>query len=350
MKNEHFDPNGVSKENSGLFGLPHTLSTARIVLIPAPWGVTVSYGGGAHNAPEAILKASPQIDYYHEAYGNDSWKVPVCMMPLVEKQNSMKRGKQLRAKAEKYIDDISHGKKPNVKALAEINVACEVFHDEIQEESEYFLREGKLVGVVGGDHSTPYGLIRALGAIHDDFGILQIDAHCDLREAYEGFTYSHASIMWNVLKTIPTMKKLVQVGIRDFSPGEKSLIDSSDGRVHAYFDSDLKKERFEGVTWSETVNSIVSSLPQKVYISFDIDGLNPSLCPGTGTPVPGGLSYEEAVYLIKTISESGRTVIGFDLNEVSPQANDNEWNANVGMRVLWNLVQWSAHSNKIALA
>ncbi|MFM2414857.1 MAG: hypothetical protein RI911_550 [Candidatus Parcubacteria bacterium] len=350
MQTNSFNPDDVAQEDAGIFGLSYSESEAKIVLLPAPWAVTVSYGGGADLGPEAIYKSSPQIDYYHEAYGAESWKLPVCMTPLVETRALHKRGKQLRAKAERHIAAISHGKKPNQKLLTEINIACEVFHEEIEEDAEYYLDGGKLVGLVGGDHSTPYGLIKALAKKHEAFGILQIDAHCDLRDAYEGFTYSHASIMWNVLKNVSQVEKLVQVGIRDYSPGERELIEKSSERIKTFFDADLAEARFSGVTWSEKVKEIVESLPQEVYISFDIDGLMPSLCPGTGTPVPGGLEFEQAVYLIKAVACSGKKIIGFDINEVAPQRDDKEWNANVGMRILWNLVQWSAYSQKISLA
>jgi agmatinase len=349
MQSEHFDPNAVAQENTGLFGLTYSEQDAKVVIIPAPWGVTVSYGGGTHMGPKAVADASPQIDYFHEAYGSESWKLPVALRDIELSKNVYERGLQLRKRAEKYIDALSNGREVDQTDLAEINVACEVFHTEIEQEALALLEEGKLVGLLGGDHSTPYGLMKALAKKHGDFGVLQVDAHCDLREAYEGFVYSHASIMWNALHTIPEITKLVQVGIRDYSPGEYELIMGTPERINTFFDTDLQNAAFKGVQWATQVEKIVSSLPKKVYISFDIDGLDPALCPNTGTPVPGGLSFSQAIYLIRAVSLSGRTVIGFDLNEVSPHKDDNEWNANVGMRVLWNLVLWSAKSNAISV-
>ncbi len=133
-----------------------------------------------------------------------------------------------------------------------------------------------------------WALSKALsGDIHGSFGILQIDAHADLRVAYEGFTYSHASIMYNVLQQIPQVKKLVQVGIRDYCDEELQMIKDSNGRITTFFDKDIKAQQYEGVTWKEICTKIVDSLPQKVYISFDIDGLDPkAVLPNTGTPVP----------------------------------------------------------------
>ncbi len=154
-----------------------------------------------------------------------------------------------------------------------------------------------MVGLLGGDHSIPLGFYKAIGEKHGDFGILQIDAHCDLRQAYEGFNYSHASIMRNALEEVPQIQKLVQVGPRDFSQSECDYIKKTNGRIVTFFDRTIKKRQFEGETWKQIVDEIVVNLPEKVYISFDIDGLDRKLCPHTGTPVPGGFEAEEVYYL-----------------------------------------------------
>lgn len=339
----NFDPNGVGLENSGIFGLPFTPDEAQVVLIPAPWGVTVSYGGGTHDGPRAIYDASPQIDYDHPSYGKDTWKIGVSMLPLKDWDDTYAQGLALRKDAEAHIENLEHGK--SQAAPQEINDACERFHARVEKTATELLDKNKLVGLIGGDHSTSLGLMRALSKKHGEFGILQIDAHCDLREAYEGFTYSHASIMWNALK-LPQITRLVQVGIRDYSSGEKELVEKSDGRIDTFFDADIKERQFSGEAWTKIVHDIVSTLPDKVYVSFDIDGLDPALCPNTGTPVPGGLQFQEAVYLIKAVAESGRKIIGFDVNEVSP-SEGSEWNENVGMRVLWNLALWAAKSKEL---
>ena len=337
---KQFNPNGVGLKDSGVFGLPFSPEEAQVILIPAPWGVTVSYGGGTHDGPRAILDASPQIDYSHPSYGSDSWKLGISLLPLADWNDAYEEGKRLRKDAEAHIERLEHGDADSVPTA--INEACEKFHTRIEQTATELLAKGKLVGLVGGDHSTPLGLMRALAKKHDHFGILQVDAHCDLRDAYEGFAYSHASIMNNALK-IPEMKKLVQVGIRDYSIGEKAVIDASGGRITTFFDDHNKTRQYRGEPWSAVVNDIVAILPEKVYLSFDIDGLDPALCPNTGTPVPGGLQFQEAMYLIETVAKSGKTIIGFDLNEVSP--GETEWDANVGMRVLWNLAMWAAKSN-----
>jgi agmatinase len=187
--------------------------------------------------------------------------------------------------------------------------------------------------------------MHALADQHEEFGILQIDAHADLREAYEGFTYSHASIMYNALK-LKQVKRLVQVGIRDIAESEVELVRSSNGRIITFYDTMLKDALYKGASWKKQCKKIIAQLPQKVYISFDIDGLDPKLCPGTGTPVPGGLEFEEALYLIRALVNGGHKIIGFDLCEVAP--GNSQWNGNVGARLLYklcNLMYVSNHSD-----
>jgi agmatinase len=204
------------------------------------------------------------------------------------------------------------------------------------------LKAGKLIGLVGGEHSVPLGFFRALSDQYDRFGILQIDAHADLRKSYEGFTYSHASIMYNALK-LPSIGRIVQVGVRDYCEEEVNVVQRAMGRVVTYYDEDIKDKLYKGRTWDILCDEIIAQLPKHVYISFDIDGLDPKLCPSTGTPVAGGLEFHQAIHLIKKLVLSDRKIIGFDLCEVSPGKND--WDANVGARVLYQLCNWSAVSN-----
>ena len=228
---------------------------------------------------------------------------------------------------------------------ARVNSGSEEMNQKVYEQTTEWLNRGKLVGLVGGDHSTPLGFIKALGERYEEFGVLHIDAHADLREAYEGFTYSHASIMYNVLNEVESVKKIVQVGVRDYCDDEVALVAGSEGRVVQFDDWRLAAERFEGTTWAEQCRKIVELLPEKVYVSFDIDGLSAELCPGTGTPVAGGLSFHQAVYLLDSVLRSGRRIIGFDLVEVAPKGNDDEWDANVGARMLYKLCGLILKSN-----
>jgi len=326
-----FDPNGPGQIDQNIFGLPFTAEEADIVILPVPWEVTVSYGGGTQNGPDAIMEASLQVDLY-DMDSPEAWKAGIHMLPPNENIRSMSI--KARQKAEVYIDALANGARPEEyeELISEINGTCANMIDFVETETGKLLDQGKVTALLGGDHSTPLGFIKALSKRHSSFGILQIDAHMDLRIAYEGFMYSHASIMYNALK-LPQISKLVQVGIRDYCEEEIDVMNGEGNRVKTYFDHQLKSEQFEGKLWSQQVDEIIAQLPDKVYLSFDIDGLDPTLCPNTGTPVAGGLSYAQAVYLMQKLAFSNKKIIGFDLNEVSPGEND--WDANVGARLLF---------------
>lgn len=342
-----FDPNSVGNLNNNIFGLPFTTDESEVVLVPVPWEVTVSYGSGTANGPKAIFEASFQVDLY-DAKIKDAWKMGIAMdkIPAAIKAKS----NRLRKKTEAYISLLEQGKNPEsnkkMKAIvAEVNKASHELNAHVKKTTGNFLNKNKTVGLVGGDHSTPLGFMQALSEKHTSFGILQIDAHADLRKAYEGFEFSHASIMYNALK-IDAVSKLVQVGIRDYCEEEVNVINSNPDRVKTFFDRDIKRRMFEGDTWKKICDEVINQLPDKVYLSFDIDGLDPKLCPNTGTPVSGGFEVEQTLYLIERVVESGKTIIGFDLNEVSP--GKDEWDANVGARLLYRMALLVARSqNKI---
>lgn len=332
---EDFNPNGVGVKGT-LFGLPYDTESAEVIVIPIPWDVTVSYGSGTSKGPAAIREASAQIDYELPDIPN-AWKLGVAMAEIPEVWESL--GKSLRVKSEIYINWLENGSDPTEQVemeerLSEINEQCAQLMRYVQQETAYWHEQGKQTILLGGDHSTPLGHILACAKREGDMGVLQIDAHADLRKAYEGFDYSHASIMYNVLEHAE-ITKLVQVGVRDYCEEERDYIDASDGRVVTFFDQHIKEAQFKGKTWDQQCDEIVAQLPNKVYVSFDIDGLDPKLCPNTGTPVPGGFELEQVSYLIKKVVQSGRKIVGADLNEVSPDTD--EWDANVGARALYRL-------------
>lgn len=342
----NFDPNSVGNPNNNIFGLPFSEGDARLVILPVPWEVTVSYNAGTARSPEHIFKASLQVDLFDPEY-RDAWKEGFFMRPSDKKV--LMKSDYLRKEAELYIRYISEGEEVEAnkfmcKTLKEVNAGSVFLNDWVYQQTKELLDAGKLVALLGGDHSTPFGYFKAIAEKHGDFGILQIDAHCDLRVAYENFKYSHASIMYNALEEIPQLKKLVQVGIRDYCEEEWDYISNSNFRVVTYFDKDVKERQFEGQTWKQIADEIVDHLPQKVFISFDIDGLDPKLCPHTGTPVQGGFETEQVFYLFKKLLQSGRSLVGFDLNEVG--VSQDEWDENVGARCLFKLCNMLVHSNK----
>lgn len=336
---DSFDCNapGISGK---LFGLPFTPETAELVIIPVPWEVTVSYHAGTAKGPQAIMDASAQVDLSMREIP-DAWKLGIAQLPFP--QDLYDESARMRELSLKHIRAVELGEKVEAgnPIVVKINEASENLNIYVKSTTQKWLKQNKLVGLVGGDHSTPLGFLRALSERHDRFGILQIDAHADLRKNYEGFTYSHASIMFNALK-LPSVGRLVQVGIRDYCDEELAVIDRSMGRVKTYFDQQLKDMMFEGQSWSSICDQIIQDLPEYVYISFDIDGLNPKLCPSTGTPVPGGLEFEQVIHLIKKLVKANKKMIGFDLNEVAPGHDD--WDANVGARLLYQLCNWMAVS------
>jgi agmatinase len=341
----NYDPDSVSNPNNNIFGLPTTEEDARLVIVPIPWEVTVSYGSGTARAPEAILKASLQVDIC-DMDVPDGWKQGFYMRPTDRK--ILMKSDYLRKEAELYIDYISKGDDVSAnqfmsKTIKDVNGGSLYLNTWVYEQTKALLDKNKLVGLLGGDHSVPLGFYKAIAEKFGDFGILQIDAHCDLRDAYETFNYSHASIMYNALNEVPELKKLVQVGPRDFSLSETEYVKNSEGRVVTYYDKAIKHRQYEGETWKTIVEEIVSHLPHNVYISFDIDGLDRKLCPHTGTPVPGGFETEEVYYLFRKVMESGRKIIGFDLCEVG--VSDTDWNSNVGARVLFKLCNLLVASN-----
>lgn len=337
VKIKDFDPNAPAADDAGIYGLPFTPEESDIVLVPVPWEVTTSYGGGTARGPAAILEASSQVDLFHPEFA-DLWKRGIAMDELPGAL--LEQSDALRPEAERVIEALMEGggkakQQRAAKALTLVNEESDVMAEWVEQRTGHWLDQGKLVGLVGGDHSTPLGFFRAQAQRHESFGILHLDAHLDLRQAYEGFTGSHASIMHNAL-AIPEVERIVSVGIRDFCEEEARVFARENMRVRIHRSAELRREQFEGITWQQQCDRILDQLPDLVHISFDIDALDPALCPHTGTPVPGGFAFEEATYLLSRLADSGRTIIGFDLVEVAP-GPEGDWDANVGARLLWHL-------------
>lgn len=343
-KIKSFDPSQPGLADASIFGLPFDAEESEIIIVPVPWEVTVSYGAGASDGPSAIFDASFQVDLLHQEFP-ELWKLGIFMdeAPKHWSENSAKY-KEL---AQPIIEALEAGEDVEsneslVNNLNIINKASSELNAELKERILHWISKGKKVILLGGDHSTPYGYYQALATQFSDFGILHFDAHMDLRNAYEGFTYSHASIMYNAIQ-LPQVTKLVQVGIRDFCEQEVEVVKSSP-KVKVFTDLDLKKSEFEGKTWKSQVDEMINLLPEHVAVSFDIDALYQWYCPNTGTPVPGGLSYEQAIYALNQLAKSGKKIIGMDLVEVAPGEND-EWDGNVGARLLFHMCGVLAKNN-----
>jgi agmatinase len=339
MSSNNFDPHGPGK-SEGIFGLPFTPKNAALVLIPAPFEATTSYGGGTAKAPQNMFTASQQVDLFHPLDPN-AWKLGIALAKEVKEIRLLNSSAKKLVSKLRQIKDSAAEKKMKAKLLKEVNKASEKVNSLLKAESEKYLNDGKIVGVIGGDHSVPFASIASHLKRYPKMGILHFDAHFDLRDAYEGFLFSHASIFHNVMTRLP-LKHLTQIGIRDYSSDEIDFANSRKSELTYFLDSDIFERKARGENWQSISRAIVESLPQEVYVSFDIDGLEPNLCPGTGTPVPGGLQFQEAISILRQILASKRKIIGFDLCEVGA----GEYDGNVGARILFELCNLSLISMK----
>jgi len=322
MLPQNFDPDAAAGEASGIYGLPFTPEDSRVVIVPVPFEATTSYGGGTSNGPKAVFEASKQVDLFDHETGRP-YAAGIAMLDVPKDVLRWNR----EAKR------LAHAKRD---AAAKVNEYGDRVNAWVYEQTRALLDANKLAVILGGDHSVPFGAIRAYAERHPGLGILHLDAHADLRDAYEGFTWSHASIFHNVMTKIDGVGRLVQVGVRDLGQAERDMIAASNGRITTFYDADLATRKEEGVPFATIADEIVAALPHDVYLSWDIDGLDPTLCPGTGTPVPGGLSWNEAIGLLRAIVRAKKHIVGLDLCEVSP--GETEWDANVGARLLYKMI------------
>lgn len=334
MARHTFDPDAAATRTSGIYGLPFTAEESRVVIIPVPFEATTSYGGGASRGPEAVLQASRQVDLYDRDTGRP-YAAGIAM--LKNPSQVVRWNREAKRLARPVIEQGGAVNGKTRAAAAKVNALGDQVNEWVYGQTRELLEVGKMAVVLGGDHSVPFGAIRAYAERHAGLGILHVDAHADLREAYEGFTWSHASIFHNVMTRIPEVRKLVQVGVRDVGQGEIRMIESSNGRIVTFFDSDIAGLKESGATFASIADKIVARLPKDIYLSWDIDGLDPTLCPGTGTPVPGGLSWNEAIALLRAVLRAKKRIVGLDLCEVAP-ADKSEWDANVGARLLYKMI------------
>ena len=328
-----FDPDAASTEGSGIYGLPFSPEDSRVIVLPVPFEATTSYGGGTSEGPAAVFEASKQVDLFDHETGRP-YADGIAMLEISDEVIGWNaEAKELAALV------IAKGGAVDAEttaAAARVNGISERLNSWVYRETRELLDAGKFVAVLGGDHAVPYGSIRAHAERRPGLGILHLDAHADLRDAYEGFVWSHASIFNNVIRNLDGVATLVQVGIRDLGQAERRMIDESGGRIVAFYDADLSAKKDEGVPFAKLADEIVAALPDDVYLSWDIDGLDPTLCPSTGTPVPGGLSWNEAIALLRALVRAKKRIVGLDLCEVSPGAT--EWDANVGARLLYKMI------------
>jgi agmatinase len=323
----------------GVFGLDATVAEARIILISAPWETTTSYGRGTAKGPAAIRAASVQVDLFDVELGEPYLEGIAMLGPSAELE---RRAASARRDALEVIAAFDSDEPVPRGALERVNDASRWLDAHLEGlVGEH--AERALVGVIGGDHSVAYASIAAQAERVPGLGVLQFDAHADLRVAYQGFVGSHASVFHRVAR-LEKVSKVVNVGVRDLCRQEHDAIKGSDGRIVAFLDADMARSRSAGAPFLATAKQVAEALPRDVYVSFDIDGLDPSLCPHTGTPVPGGLSWHQAMAVLGAVVSSGRRIVGFDLCEVAPGPAGDEWDANVAARLLYKLIGYALAS------
>ena len=335
-----FDPDAAAHPEAGLFGLRDTSQSAGIHVIPVPFDATTSYRKGTAHGPRAVFEASRQVELFDRRFGRPyeagiAW-VEDARIGQWNEEASRLSAPVIEAGGHDLEERFLRG---NLARIDELGTAV---NESVRERAQAALAEDRVPIVLGGDHASPFGAIQACAERHPGLGILHVDAHADLREAFEGFRWSHASIFHNVLEQVPGVARLHQVGIRDCGENELAVIER-DERIVAFFDDEWSGVALPGrpVRPRYDAESILEGLPDDVYVSIDIDGLDPKLCPNTGTPVPGGLEWHDVTTLLHALSASGRRVVGADLCEVSPGAGGDprgeSYDAIVGARLLYGL-------------
>lgn len=250
---------------------PVSWSDAKVVVVPIPYDSTTSYRSGTREGPAAILNASRQIETYDEDTGVD-WCEEVPILTLPEIQPDM-RG-------------------PGAQLERVYNVCKPV------------VESGKLLAAIGGEHSLSLSTIKAVHERHPKMSVLQIDAHLDLRNTYEETPFSHACVMRRVRDYCP----VVPVGIRNVSQEEAEYVEQE--KIRVFYAKDVA-----GKTGWE--HQVLDQLTDEVFVSIDVDGLDPSVIPSTGTPEPGGLGWYEALRLLRMVALH-RRIVGFDVMELAP--------------------------------
>ncbi len=339
-----FDPNAAALEDSGVFGLPFDEASARVVLVPVPFDATTSYRKGAAKGPAAILDASRQVDLFDLDLGR-IYEPGIFLRAPREEVLAWNAAATAWAEPVIAAGGVVEGDEALTHALAEANALSAKLDEIVHADVSTLLAAGKIVGLVGGDHAVPFGAIRAHAERFPGLGVLHVDAHADLRPAYEGFTRSHASIMHNVLDEVPGVARLVQVGIRDFrkqstrpSPRARRVASSPSSTSTC----SARQPRRRAAGSPRCTRSSARCRSRSTCRSTSTASIR--RCARTpARPSPGGLSFHEATWLFEAIVRSGRTIVGFDLNEVAP-GEDDEWDANVGARLLYRLIGWTLSS------
>lgn len=246
---------------------------ARVVILPIPYEATVTYCKGAGKGPNAIIDASKQVELYDREIGKNASDIGICTLNAVKSEKN----------PEKMVENVYAAVKTEID-------------------------NNKFVVVLGGEHSITAGAARAFKEKFSDLSVLQIDAHSDLRDEYEGSKFNHACVM----KRVFDMKiPFIQVGIRSFCDEEADFIKRN--KLKPFYVEDIRNDN----AW---MDKAVSQLTKNVFVTIDMDGLDPSIMPSTGTPEPGGLEWYTVLDLLKKVAKA-KNIVGFDVVELAPIDN-----------------------------
>ena len=342
-----FDPDAPADAEGGLFGLTTSPEEAGVRVLGLPFDATTSYRRGTALGPAAVLAASHQIDLLdvqqRDWTGGDGrpWAAGVHFeldeQVATWNEEAVPLATAIIERGGRIGDDATL-----LRSIERVEAIGTALNDRVEAWTAARLAAGQIPALLGGDHSVPLGALVAAARAHPGLGVLHVDAHADLRPAFEGFRWSHASILHNVLAEAPGLGQVLSIGLRDLGEVELARLDASAGSVRPIFGHAWAALRARGADLVEVVAKEIARLPDEVWITFDIDGLEPAWCPNTGTPVPGGLTWDEALLWIGGVVDSGRRIVGFDLCEVgpgeAPQTDTDGWDAIVGARLLYKLI------------
>ncbi len=254
------------------------LDNSKIIILPAPYEHTTSFGKGAANGPDAILKASAYVEFYDDEFDKE-----VC-----------------------FNNGIA-----TIQPINFDNIYDEKAVSKVYEIVKSLIEQNKFVVTLGGEHTIAIAPIKAHFEVYPKMSLLQFDAHSDLRDNYEDSPYSHACAMARVAEFFPP-ENMTQVGIRAQCVEEAKFI--KEHNIHTFYASGIRNNKY-GDNW---IDNIVSTLSNDIYITFDLDAFDPSIIPSTGTPEPDGLTYQNVLDIFWSIKKANKSIVGFDVVELAP--------------------------------
>lgn len=317
------------------FGENTSPADADLVIVSAPWSVTSDYGRGATYTPDAVIDASVDSNLYDVESGfSAEGRVATAVINYNIQESSEHLGRDAERVANRAFDGVTL--EYATRKVKHINEGFADMHASVYKQTKHWVSEGKTVAVVGGDHSVSFGAIKAVAEHYKEVGVLFIDAHADFACNDKVFPYTHRSIARNIVEEIPSVSRLVEVGVRDIDKSEMEALLAAE-KVELFLAEKVAGKRFEGESWGNICREIVDKLPQKVYVSLDIDALKIEFCTHTNMPVPGGMTFDEVVYLVNCVVKSGRQIVGFDITEVVSNIDD-KMDAIVAVRLLTKMI------------